>query len=174
LQDAEVYIYQKVILSPESKLLNIYDNKIKEAHKTRLFNENGFLVETNMNRGMVLDALNTMIGIQVFMKGNLEDRSTALPETARFSNAVHREEGITFNGPAGNGAVSKEEDPHPIPSVTIFCDNLVFIADPVLIPAINCSRVVDTENINVFDLKASRFELWVQFKSAIISIVDTV
>jgi len=59
-----------------------------------LFNENGFLVETNMNRGMVLDALDTMIGIQIFMEGNLEDRSTALSETERFRDAITEEDNI--------------------------------------------------------------------------------
>ena len=44
---------------------------------------------------MILDTLNTMISIQVFMEGNLEDRSTALPKTERFSDAINEEDDST-------------------------------------------------------------------------------
>jgi hypothetical protein len=113
--------------SPRLKLLNSYDNKIKERGLIRLVTVTfmvfesqaevysmrmGSLSRLNMNRGMILDALNTMISIQVFMEGNLEDRSTALPKTPRLSDAVIMRR-ISFNGPADDGAVRKEERPTP-------------------------------------------------------------
>lgn len=72
-----------------------------------------------------------------------------------------------FNRPADDGAVCEEKDPNPIPSVTIFRDDFLFIANPVLIPAIYCSRVVDAENVNVFDFKARGFELECNFRESI-------
>ena len=39
-----------------------------------------------MNRGMILDTLNAMVSIQVFMESNLEDRSTPLPGMDTFQH----------------------------------------------------------------------------------------
>jgi hypothetical protein len=47
-----------------------------------------------MNRGMILDTLNTMISIQIFMERKLEDRSTALPENGEARAAVNEKKVI--------------------------------------------------------------------------------
>jgi len=62
--------------------------------------------------------------------------------------------------PAGDGAISKEENPNPVPPIPILGDDPLLVAHPVLVPAIDCSRVVDTKNVNVLDLKASTFQLF--------------
>jgi len=61
--------------------------------------------------------------------------------------------------PAGDGAICKEEDPDTVPPFTVFCDDFVLVADPVLIPAIDGGRIVNAKNINVLDLETSTFQL---------------
>jgi hypothetical protein len=92
--------------------------------------------------GVVVDAIDAVVRIQVFVKSNLEDGGTALA--------------------TDDGAVGEEKDPNPVPPLSIGFYDVVLIADPVLIPSVNSSRVVNTENINVFYLKTCTFELfWV-------------
>jgi hypothetical protein len=62
--------------------------------------------------------------------------------------------------PACDGAIRKEEDPDPVPPVPILSNNLLLVAHPVLVPAVDCSGVVNTKNVNVLDLKTSTFQLF--------------
>lgn len=68
--------------------------------------------------------------------------------------------------PARDNAVCKEEWPDSEPSVTVLGNNAVLVADPIFIPAVDGSRVMDTENINIFDFETSTLQLedrrWVE------------
>jgi len=66
---------------------------------------------------------------------------------------------VLFFSPGNDRRHSQEIDPDSVPPVTILLDNLVLVANPVLVPAVNGCRVVDTKNIDVFDLKSSRLDL---------------
>jgi len=61
--------------------------------------------------------------------------------------------------PASDSAVGEEENPEPVPPIAVLLDDLLLVADPVLIPAIDCGRVMYTKDINVLDLKSSTFQL---------------
>jgi len=92
-----------------------------------------------MDRGVVLDTIDTVVCVQVLVESDLEDRSTTLT--------------------ANDGAVGKEEDPYSVPLLSVSLDHVLLIADPVLVPSVDSSGVVDTEDINVLNLKASPFKL---------------
>ena len=61
--------------------------------------------------------------------------------------------------PSNDDRVSEEEDPDTVPAVAVRLNDLVLVADPVLVPAPKCSGIVNSENVNVLDLKACRFHL---------------
>ena len=61
--------------------------------------------------------------------------------------------------PASDRAVSQEEDPNPVPAITILGDDTLLVADPVLIPSIDSRRVVNTQNVDVLDLEARTLQL---------------
>ena len=61
--------------------------------------------------------------------------------------------------PRDDGRVRKEEDPDAVPTLAVDLDHLLLVADPVLVPAPDGSRVVDTEDIDVLDFKASGLDL---------------
>ena len=44
-----------------------------------LFNEDGFLLQVDMDGRVVLNAFDPVIGVEVFMKGDLENGCTSLP-----------------------------------------------------------------------------------------------
>lgn len=88
---------------------------------------------------MTFDTLNAMEGIQVFVKRNLEDRGTTLS--------------------ADDDTVRKEERPDPIPPLAVSLDDSLLIANPVLVPAIDGGRIVNTKDVNVLDFKAGTLEL---------------
>jgi len=88
---------------------------------------------------MVPHTINPMVCIQIFMKRKLEDRCTPLS--------------------TDNHTIRKEKHPDPIPSFTIGFDHIVLVLDPVLVPAIDSGRVVDTEDINILNFETSAFEL---------------
>jgi len=58
-----------------------------------------------------------------------------------------------------NHAIRKEKHPDPIPSFTISFDHTVLVGEPILVPAIDSSRVVNAEDVNVLDFEASTFKL---------------
>jgi hypothetical protein len=88
---------------------------------------------------MTFDALNTVEGIQVFVKGDLEDRSRTLA--------------------ADDDTVGKEEHPDPVPPLAISLDDRLLIANPVLVPPINSCRIVNTKDVNVLDFKTGALKL---------------
>ena len=55
--------------------------------------------------------------------------------------------------------VGKEVNPNSVPSDTVLLHNLVLVGDPVQVPSVEGSRIVDTEDIHRLDLKVGRFEL---------------
>ena len=92
-----------------------------------------------MNRRMVLNTLDTMIRVQVLVQGNLEDRCATLSTS--------------------DSRRSQEVVPGPEPLFTVLGENLVLVAEPVLVPAVESSAVVHTEDVDVLDFKASGFKL---------------
>jgi len=88
---------------------------------------------------MVGDTLNPGICIEVLVQSKLENGRSSIP--------------------GNNNRVGQEEDPDTVPPVAVFLDNLVLVADPVLIPSVDGSRVVNSKNINVLDLESSSFDL---------------
>ncbi len=93
-----------------------------------------------MDRGVILDTLNTVIRVQVLMKSNLEDGGASLT--------------------ADDSAVGEEEDPDSVPLLSVGLDHVLLIVDPVHIPPVDGCRVMNTKDINVFDFKTSTFKLW--------------
>ena len=61
--------------------------------------------------------------------------------------------------PASDRAVSQEEDPNPVPAITILGDDTLLVADPVLVPSVDSRRVVNTQNVDVLDLEAGTLQL---------------
>lgn len=55
--------------------------------------------------------------------------------------------------------VGQEEDPNSVPPLTVLGDNLVLVANPVQVPPVQSSRVVDSENIDTPDLEVGVLEL---------------
>lgn len=130
---------------------------IERTHSRR------FLVKLDVDRSVVGHTLNTMESVQVLVHGDLEHRSTSLSEKKKKkvckSSTRKQKDMKKSHIPADNGAVRQEEDPDSVPSVTVNRGHLVLVADPVLVPSVNGGRVVDTEDVNVLDFKASTFEL---------------
>ena len=63
------------------------------------------------------------------------------------------------NLPASDNTICKEECPDSKPSVTVLGNDIVLVAIPVLIPMVNSSRVMDNENVDVFDFEARTLKL---------------
>lgn len=63
------------------------------------------------------------------------------------------------NLPARDDAICKEKWPNSEPSVTVLGNNFVLVANPIFIPTVDGSRVMDTENVDIFDFEASTLEL---------------
>jgi len=61
--------------------------------------------------------------------------------------------------PGNDRRHGQEVDPDSVPPIAVLLGNLVLVANPVLVPAVDSCRVVDTKNINIFDLKSSRLDL---------------
>lgn len=55
--------------------------------------------------------------------------------------------------------VGQEVDPDAVPPDAVLLDDLVLVRDPVEVPSVDGSRVVDTEHIDRLDLKVGRLEL---------------
>jgi len=88
---------------------------------------------------VALDAVNAVEGVEVLVHGDLEDGGRALA--------------------GGDGGPGKEPGPDAVPADAVLGLDLVLVAQPVEVPAVERSRVVDTEDIDILDLKAGRLEL---------------
>jgi len=82
---------------------------------------------------------NTVVGVQVLVQRELEHGSTSLSASDR--------------------TVSQEEDPDPVPAITILGNNALLVADPVLVPSVDSRRVVNAQNVDVLDLEACALQL---------------
>lgn len=92
-----------------------------------------------MNTRMLRHALNPMERIQILMHRNLENGCAALA--------------------AGDNRIREEEHPDPVPPLAILGKDFFLVGDPILVPLVDGCRVVHAEDVNVFDLKASAFQL---------------
>lgn len=88
---------------------------------------------------MVWHTIDTVICVEIFVEGDLEDGGTSLP--------------------GDDGGPGEEEDPDAVPAVTISLDDLVLVRYPVLVPAPDGCGVVNTENVNVLDFEAIALKL---------------
>jgi hypothetical protein len=61
--------------------------------------------------------------------------------------------------PRCDDRVGQEEDPDSVPPLTVLGDNLVLVANPVQVPPVQSSRVVNSEDIDTPDLEIGVFEL---------------
>jgi hypothetical protein len=61
--------------------------------------------------------------------------------------------------PRANRAISQEENPDPVPPLAILLDHLILVRHPILIPPIDCSRIMHAKYVDVLHLKPSGFEL---------------
>ena len=92
------------------------------------------------------------------MHRDLEYRSPSL--SAKFEVIITHSNSITWKDlPACDNAVGKEEGPDSEPSVSVLVNNFVLVADPFFIPAVESSRVMDTQNINVLYFETSTLKL---------------
>ena len=83
---------------------------------------------------MVRNPQDTRITIQVLVEGQLEDRSTTVPvRDVRDAPCA----GGIFLLPRNDRRHGQEIDPNSVPPVTVLLDNLVLVADPVLVPAVD-------------------------------------
>ena len=105
---------------------------------------------------MIRDTQNTRVTVQVLVEGQLENRSSPVPVGVcqGHPRTLNR-----FLSPGDDGGHGQEIDPDSVPPVTVLLGDLVLVADPVLVPAIDGGRVVNTKNINVFNLESSRLDL---------------
>lgn len=110
-----------------------------------------------MNRGVVGHTLNAMESIQILVHGDLEHGSSSLSVKQHFT--LRSKSAIPKHIPASDGAVGQEEDPDTVPAVAVRSNHLVLVADPVLVPSVEGCRIMDTENVNILDLKTSTFKL---------------
>lgn len=129
-------------------------NKEQKSIKP-ILNSHWLLFGLDVDGVMVPDAVDTVICIQVLVQGDLEHRGTSL--------AIEQSDLWPFpplrNLPAGNDAPGQEKGPDSEPSLAILLQHLVLVGDPVLVPAVDCSRIMNTQNINILNLKSSRLEL---------------
>lgn len=92
-----------------------------------------------MDRSVVLDALDTMVRVQVLVKRDLEDGGTTLA--------------------TDDDAVGEEEDPNPVPLLAVGLDDVLLIANPVLVPPVDSGGVVDAKDVNILNLETSALKL---------------
>lgn len=64
-----------------------------------------------------------------------------------------------MNEPRDDGRVCEEEDPDPVPALTVCGDDFVLVGDPVLVPAVDGSGVVYTKDVDVLNFKSVGFDL---------------
>lgn len=66
---------------------------------------------------------------------------------------------MVYDTPRRNHAIRQKEDPDPVPPLTVLLDYLVLVRYPILIPPIECGRIVHPKYINVLYLETSGLQL---------------
>jgi len=117
----------------------IYQRFLEQKRSKQLYDRLDIDAWLDVNRRVAGNTVDARITVQVLVEGQLEDRGTAVPGNDRRH--------------------SQEIDPDPVPPIPILFDDFLLVADPVLVPAVDGCRVVDTKNINVFNLKSSGLKL---------------
>ena len=64
-----------------------------------------------------------------------------------------------FRSPGDDSGRGQEINPDSVPPLAVLLDDLVLVANPVFVPTVDGGRVVNTEDINVFNLKSGRLDL---------------
>ena len=113
-----------------------------------------------MDGGVIGHTLNTMVCIEVLMHGDLENGSPSLSMKIKQSSVIQIMTVIEKNLPARDNAICKEERPESEPSIAVLGNNFVLVADPVFIPTVDSSRVMNTKNVNVFYFETCTLELF--------------
>ena len=89
----------------------------------------------NVDRVVARHAEDTVEGVQVLVQSDLEDGRSALAVGGRRSQVTFYEIRGARYIPRGDGRVGKEEYPDAVPALAIYLNNLLLVADPVLVPA---------------------------------------
>lgn len=105
----------------------------------QLNDQANFPAIVHLQTPVVLHTQNTVISVEILVQRELEDASAALPRD--------------------DGAVGEEEDPDAVPAFTILSNNLLSVINPVQVPLPNGGAIVDTQDIDVLDLKTGCFNL---------------
>ena len=115
------------------------------------------VVRVDVDRGVAGDAEDARERIQVLVERDLEERRAALAVRWSTTHTVRS----NYNGhvPRSDGGRGEEVEPYTVPAVAVSLDDLVLVADPVLVPAPEGSRVVHAEDIDVLDFEAGRLNL---------------
>lgn len=114
----------------------------------------------DVNRRMAGDAKNTRVRVQVLVQRQLEHRraTMAVIEIWLISESHMLHAGWS-NAPSNEDRVRKEEDPDAVPPLAVRLEDLLLVGHPVLVPAEDSCRVVDTKHIDVLDFEASGLDL---------------
>lgn len=79
------------------------------------------------------------------------------PFLKHFENCYSQ--GKVEYSPCNYNRVSQKENPDPIPSFAVSLDDLVSVRDPVLVPAPDCRTIMDSEYVDILNLKTGSLEL---------------
>lgn len=103
---------------------------------------------------MVLHIVDAVVRVQVLVQSNLENgsRSLSVGHGSVSERIVKR-----VDLPAGNGSRRQEVRPSPEPFLAVLGENVVLVAEPVLVPPPESGRVVNAEDVNVLDLEPCVF-----------------
>ena len=63
------------------------------------------------------------------------------------------------NLPGDDGGPREEEDPDAVPAFSVRCNDFVLVRDPVLVPAIDSSGVVNAKDVDALDFEAGGLDL---------------
>lgn len=137
-----------------------------------------------MQRGVGGHTLNAVVCVQVFVHRNLEQRRSSLTvfdkrmtEGKLVNRVTEKKHGGLWNIPSDNNGPREEEEPDAVESegnkvsltpmhsnqgylpAPVLLNNLVLIRDPVLVPSVDSSGVMDTQDIDRLHLESSILQL---------------
>lgn len=62
--------------------------------------------------------------------------------------------------PNSHDRVGQKVDPDPVPPDAVLLDDLILVGNPVEVPPVESSRVVDAKHVDRLDFKVGSFELY--------------
>ncbi len=98
--------------------------------------------------------------VQILVQGDLEDRRRALARDAAAKLGVSTRRASSTGARVSHRRVGQEVDPDTVPPLAVLGNDLVLVAEPVEVPAVQRRRVVHAEHVDRLDLKVGVLELW--------------